>query len=340
MRKNEYRKQSEQEIAKQEELYKELVEDILARDIPIYNNLYIFVHNLVYGKIVRKCNTNDVLRGGRHADDVMQLIQIRIVKKCEDRFFKPVDGKTDKTCLEFKKWCHAVANNCFRSYYNSQIGKKGNNGEQGVPKEGDPDGDRPLDGNRDISLSTDDNYGDEETSATDETRKGRPKKVSIAEEGKNAPSVSGGYDKIETLECNRSKLKECFEVVLDIRSGPHIVMTWLFLSSLIINLDMRKKDATHLLIKTAEELTLREMLVVVLRMMSVHKLIDVDENWKEKQLKKLETVDSESGKMIGNMKYSDFYMKKGAEASVSDWFNKISRQITKRVDPDWGHTQV
>ncbi len=326
-----------------EKLYGELVEDILGRDIPMYNNLYIFVHNLVYGKIVGMCNTNNELRVGRHADDIMQIIQIRIVKKCEDSFFKPVDGKTEKTCEEFEKWCHTVAKNCFKTYYAKIVGKRGKNGENGAtpaPKNDDPDNNGPVNGDQDISLSQDDNHDEEEVSATDEKRTGRPKKVSISDEGNDAPRVSGGYEKIENREFNRNKLKECFEVVLQLNSKPHIVLTWLCLSLMMLNLDMRKIDATHMLIKTISEMTLRGMMSVVMRLLSTYKIITVDDDWKEKQLKKLELFNEESGKKIGDMKYSDFFMMKGAEGSISDWFNKISGQIRKNVDPDWGCTKI
>ena len=46
--------------------------------------------------------------------------------------------------------------------------------------------------------------------------------------------------------------------------------------------------------------------------------------------KKLDEKDS-CGVRTGDKKYSDFYMKKGAKASVSDWVNRMNSRIEKEV---------
>lgn len=65
------------------QLYKALVCDIWEKEYPEYDSLVIFVHNLLNPLVKKWCYSyNDlVLRGGLHAEDVMQEIQIRVIKK-------------------------------------------------------------------------------------------------------------------------------------------------------------------------------------------------------------------------------------------------------------------
>ena len=63
------------------QLYKALVCDICEKEYPEYENLVIFVHNLLNPLVKKWCYNDLVLRGGLHAEDVMQEIQIRVIKK-------------------------------------------------------------------------------------------------------------------------------------------------------------------------------------------------------------------------------------------------------------------
>lgn len=268
-------------------VYDAIVNDVCASECPEYSNLVMFVHKLLMNKVKNWCNSGNLLRGGRHEEDIMQLVQIRIIKTCEDSFFKPVDGKTDKTCEEFKAWCTVVAKNCFISYYNKQNKKK------------------EVKFNPDLkSNGGNDNYYDDGLLDTEKE----------SEQKKN--------------------LNDCFLVVMDLKSSPHIVLTWLALSLIMMRFDVKKIEATHLLAEKFSELTLDKMYGIVFSMMEAYDWICVSEEQKELQRKKLRALDKDSGKEIGLMKYSDFYMKKGPEMSISDWVNRVNSQIKKQIEVD------
>ena len=197
------------------ELYFTLVEDILGKEIPKYDNLVIFIHNILNKKVKRWCYNDSVLRCGMQYEDVMQEVQIKIIKTCEDYFFKPVNGKTDKTCDEFIAWCNTVAKNYFITYCVKQKKRK----QVEV----------------DLSSVLDEQSFDSE-------------------------------DELSTKENVRDELKNCFVVVFDLKSSPHILLTWLCVSLFMVEYDASKIESTHLLSEKFSELTLGGMFDLVVKL--------------------------------------------------------------------------
>lgn len=271
-------------LSNENQLYKTLVCDILEKDCPEYDNLIIFVHDLLNPLVKKWCYNDSVLRGGLHAEDIMQEIQIRVIKKCENYFFKPVDGKTEKTCDDFKAWCLAVAKNYFITYCVKQKNRK-----EVAP---DPIIKDPF------------------------------------------PHEEPGFVDLERTESNRSKLQKCFNIVFDLRSKPHIVLTWLSISLFMINCDFNKIESTHLLVEKFGNLTLSEMFNIIIDIIQKNDWLQIELEQIEKQKQKLEAIDNMTGKKIGDMKYSDFYMDKGPEMSISDWVNRVNAQIKKYINND------
>lgn len=269
------------------QLYKALVCDICEKEYPEYENLVIFVHNLLNPLVKKWCYNDLVLRGGLHAEDVMQEIQIRVIKKCENYFFKPINGKTDKTCEEFKAWCIKVAKNYFITYCVKQKNRK------------------------EVELDLSINVEEEQFFIEDST-----------------------LVKQERTDERRRDLQKCFVVVLDLKSKPHIVLTWLSVSLFMIDYDVSKIESTHLLVKKFSELTLAEMFNIVIGLIEKIEWLQIEIKQIEKQRQKLETLDNMTGKKIGDMKYSDFYMNKGPEMSISDWINRVNSQIRKHINVD------
>ena len=202
----------------EKQTYIQIVEDICGNDYPKYENLVIFVHNLLNKKVKSWCYNDSFLRGGMHEEDVMQEIQIRIIKKCEDYFFKPVDGKTDKTCDEFKAWCYRVAKNYFITY----CVKRKNRKEVELK----------------LSIKCDDDFA--------------------------SSDFDSDVELCEKLDENRQELKKCFEIVLDLKSKPHIVLTWLSVSMYMIYTNSSKIEATHVIVEKFSGLTMDEMLRVII----------------------------------------------------------------------------
>ena len=265
--------------------YSDLVADICAREYPQYDNLVIFVHGFLIGTVKKWCSSSSFLSGGSHDEDVMQEIQIKIIKNCERKFFKPVDGKTEKTCEEFKAWCYVLAKRCFITYYNRQ--KKYREDEKDFLEKAD-----------------------------------KEKGETIIE-----PSPSEGH---ENRENDRKRIRESFVAVLDLKSSPHIILTWLSVSLFIVGCDISRIESTHLLAEKFSEITLFEMFNIVVNLSSKLKWLELDDEYFDRQREKLEVIHKETGIKTGDMKYSDFYMAKGPEKSISDWVNKVNKQIKKQ----------
>lgn len=258
-------------------LYEEMLYDLFGRDRPNYNSMACFVHKLLSPLVINWCVNTPLLRGGEHENDIMQLIQIRIYQKSERYFFKPVDGKTDKTCDEFKAWSRTVAKRCFLNYLESQKTKSEKN-VQGT--EYLPEG----------YISSDD--GDTEE--------------------------------------NRESLNMCFNKVLSLKSKPHIVLSWMAISLFVILFDPNKIKATHSVVKICSKQTLSEMFEMILIMANKVKWLSFDQQKVTDFEKKLSVVDKTSGETFGEMKFEQFYMKKGPESSISDWYNKVSKSLKKQ----------
>lgn len=268
----------------EKQTYIQIVEDICGNDYPKYDNLVIFVHNLLHKRVKRWCYNDLFLRGGMHEDDVMQEIQIRIIKKCEAYFFKPVDGKTEKNCDDFKAWCYRVAKNYFITY----CVKRKNRKEVEL----------------ELSIKCDDDLA--------------------------SSNFDLDVEASEETDANRQELKRCFEIVLDLKSKPHIVLTWLSVSLYMLYSNSSKIEATHMIVEKFSGLTLDEMLRVIIILSARCGWIELSERQCRKQMEKLEVVDKNTGKKIGEMRYEEFYMSKGPEMSISDWINRVNEQIKKK----------
>ena len=266
------------------QLYSELVYDICSREVPKYDKLAVFLYDLLSNRVKSWCRDDSILSGGRHYEDIMHEIQIRIIKKCEFYFFKPVDGKTDKTYEEFKAWCIKVGKYYFYSYC--------------------------VKNNRKKEIA---------------------KALEINDESGYDP-IAESIDKKEKAENDRKKIKESFAVVLDLKSSPHIILTWLSVSLFMSMFDMTKIKSTHFLVEKFSERTLDEMFEFITRVILLLEWLDFDVTHLETQKKKLDVIHKDTGKRIGSMMYSEFYMKKGPEASISDWFNRVKDRIEKIIE--------
>lgn len=267
-------------------LYETLVSDICGTEYPKYDNMVIFVHNLLNPLVESLCRNTSALCGGLHEEDVMQEIQIKIIKNCENYFFKPINGKTEKTCADFKAWCVRVAKNYFFTYCVKQKSRK--------------------------EVELDLSRTGEDTSFID----------------------THPLDIQETVCESRKRIRDCFLVVLDLKSKPHIILTWLSASLFIMGYDENRIESTHLLVERFSELTLTEMMNIIVNLIEKFSWLQIDEGQLDKQREKLKKIDKGTGKKIGDMKYSDFYMNKGPEMSVSDWINRVNSQIKKRMSDD------
>lgn len=270
----------------EKKLYNDLVKEICNNDCPRYDSLVIFLDIFLSNKVKNWCYNNSVLRWGMQEQDVIQEIQIRIIKKCEEYFFKPQNGYTDKTCEEFKAWCYRVAKNYFLSYCIKQKNRK--------------------EVELDLSIKFD-------TAQV------------------NSKNTFDDFTKQELLEDYSSNLKVCFSIVMDLKSSPHIVLTWLSVSMFMLECDASKIESTHMLIQKFGRLTLSEMFYIITSSIKRWGWDVFTEDQITDMEKKLRKINSKTGIPVGNMKYEDFYMTKGPEMSISDWVNRVNSQIRKQI---------
>ena len=209
--------------------------------------------------------------------------KIKIMKKCEQYFFKPCCGKTEKSCEEFKAWCTVVARNYFLNYCVKPQKRK----------------------EAEINLSC---FRDDEPGSS---------------------SVAGSVELVENAIENRKNINKCFSIVMDLKSSPHIILTWLSASLVMLECDVSKINSTHVLVEKFSEITLFEMFDVVIKLIAKYDWIVFTEEQIALQREKLQTINKDTGVSFGDMKYRDFYMKKGPEMSISDWLNRVNSQIKK-----------
>ena len=102
----------------------------------------------------------------------------------------------------------------------------------------------------------------------------------------------------------------------------------------MIYANSNKIEATHVIAEKFSALTMNEMLRMIIILSTRCGWIELTERQCRQQKEKLEAVDKNTGKKIGDMRYEEFYMNKGPEMSISDWINRVNAQIKKKMDAD------
>ena len=248
--------------------------EILESPVPRFDAL-ARVSYRVLGKYIENLCKNDVYLGrdGKHADDIMSEIQIRLIKKSVSGFFMR-DGIPNYSCEEFVKWLFTVAKNVKRDYA--------------------------------------------ERIRREEFRKNKL----LQNEIENKITVSSSaYD----------RLRSAFETVMTSDSKVYKVLTWLTVMIIINRSNVTKIEATHRLVEMCGGMTLDEMYGLVARQSEHIGWMKLSAEAEAEMERRLNAI-HKSGKRMGDMVYSDFYMKKGPKATVSDWINRMNGYIEREGD--------
>ena len=130
-------------------------------------------------------------------------------------------------------------------------------------------------------------------------------------------------------EYRRERLAEAFNIVLESDAGVYKVLTWLAQSLFIIELDITKIRSNDAIISAFSEKTLFEMRDTVLEFAKKVDWITVS----DEQIKRInKALNAAAGdKRTGDIKYKDFFMKKGGKATISDWVNRMNKMIESRM---------
>lgn len=245
--------------------------EIMDAPIPRFDALAAVAYK-VLGKYIENLCKNDMYLGkdGKHADDIMSEIQIRLIKKSVSGFFMR-DGVPNYSREEFIKWLFTVAKNVKRDY------------------------------------------------AERVRREEFKKNKLLQQETENKITVSNSaYD----------RLRSAFEAVVTSDSKVYKVLTWLTVMIIIGRQNVSKIEATDTLVKMCDGMTLDEMYGLVVKQSEYIGWMKLDGQVDAEMERRL-NAEHESGRRMGSMVYSDFYMKKGPKATVSDWINRMNGYIER-----------
>ena len=124
-------------------------------------------------------------------------------------------------------------------------------------------------------------------------------------------------------------LAEAFKIVLESDVMVYKVLTWLAQSLFIIQFDVTKIQSNEVIISSFGEKSLFEMRDILFDFAKKIEWVIISPVQKERISRALNA--ELNGKTIGEIKYKDFFMKKGGKASISDWVNRMNRLVESRM---------
>lgn len=147
------------------------------------------------------------------------------------------------------------------------------------------------------------------------------------EDGEIDQLPDDSWDEEEILY-RRERLSKAFELVLNSDARVYKVLTWLAQSLFIIQYDITKIESNGEIIKVFSEKTLFEMQDIVFQFAHYVPWLTISQAQIDKIDRALNTAFRDN-KLVGEIKYKDFFMKKGGKASISDWVNRMNCMIER-----------
>ncbi len=139
-------------------------------------------------------------------------------------------------------------------------------------------------------------------------------------------NVEDSFSEMQT----RESLEEAFKIVIESDARPYTVLTWIAARLFFIKVTERGGEISELIDAVFAEKTLYEMRDMLFEAAETVSWMKLTEKGKDKINKALDEPYNEVC-AYGDMRYFDFYMKKGAKSSISDWINKMDNIIRKQV---------
>lgn len=98
-----------------------MLEQLLDKNHASFDMLCSIAEKTLRSTVTRWCASDEALRGRRYEDDIMQEIQLRLIKTCKSSFLlrNGVDGPINDDPDGFKSWIFKVALNIKRDFSNS-----------------------------------------------------------------------------------------------------------------------------------------------------------------------------------------------------------------------------
>ena len=248
--------------------------DIVGSENICYDTLLYVSQRMLFSSVRKWCYNDPVLRGNQYEEDIMQEIQIRLVKNCVTGFFLR-NNEPNYDPEGFKNWIFTLAINVKNDF---------------------------------------------------------AKKVRRIQfnEVKELNEVNDAYYPDELFASNESfeRLNNAFKIVIQSDSKVYKVLTWLAQLIIIANSNVTKIESNDILVDQFSSLTLDEMFAMIVEQAASIPWLQLDMSQIQLVKEHLDEKQSDD-RRFGEMVYSDFYMKKGAKASISDWVNRMNNYVIK-----------
>lgn len=256
------------------EEFDKMFQEIVGSEYICYDTLLYVSQRMLSASVRRWCYNDPALRGRQYEDDIMQEIQIRLIKNSVTGFFlRNYEPNYDPE--GFKNWIFTVAINV-----KNDFAKKVRRIQFIEVKESDCGGEE---------------YREEE--------------------------LLGSEESFE-------RLNNAFKIVMESDSKIYKVLTWVAQLIIIVNSDVTKIESNDILIKQFDSMTLDSMLELIVEQATAVPWLRLEEEMISYVRSRLDEK-SPDGRRMGDKLYSDFYMKKGAKASISDWVNRMNNYVVK-----------
>lgn len=260
-----------------------MLEQLLDKNHASFDMLCAIAEKTLRPTVTRWCASDETLRGGGYEDDIMQEIQMRLIKTCKSSFLlrNGVNGPINNDPDGFKSWIFKVALNIKRDFSNSI---------------------RKING-----------------------------KVRNFEDGEENCISDYGDDSLGISEKHIDLLTAAFSIVIDSDSNVYKILTWIAQCLFMLEFDITKIQSNDLIIKTFENRTLGEMyLMITNHSRNIPWLVISEEQRKKIDYQLSKTWDDD--RKFYDIKYKEFFMKKGGKATISDWINRMNNLVKRVMD--------
>ncbi len=129
----------------------------------------------------------------------------------------------------------------------------------------------------------------------------------------------------------QERLRSAFDIVLEADVQVYKSLTWLVQCMYILNQDLTKIQATEKLVEECGEMTLRQMQRELYRNAGKLPWMQISPRQQERIEAALQAP-YDRDRTYGQVRYKEFFMKKGGKATVSDWVNRLNSLIKRVTD--------
>ena len=151
--------------------------------------------------------------------------------------------------------------------------------------------------------------------------------------------IADSTDYYNTIEAEET-LRSCFNAALNSDSSVYILFAWILRAIILSQTDQNinntnessERKACELVVTNFGELTLSVIYAAISVYCDKVSWMNISREANEKILNDL--LSEKDGILIGDMKLSDFFMKKGGNATVSDWINRMNARIRRNIELD------